>query len=43
MGPVAEYLVGLGREHVEELKCLGAAALFALIIIACNLPKRGRP
>jgi len=41
MGPVVEYLIGLAREHVEEVKLIGAALVFALIVIACNLPKRG--
>ena len=40
MHPLTEYLIGLGRDHVEEIRCLGAVVLFGVIVVAANLALR---
>jgi len=36
MNPVIEYITGLGRDHAESWRCLGAVIVFALIFIAAR-------
>ena len=37
MTPITEYILDLARQHAEELKCIGAAAVFGVLVIAANL------
>jgi len=39
VNPVIEYIYDLAREHAEEVKFLGAVAVFVIVVIACNLAK----
>jgi len=34
--PIFEYIAGLGRDHAEALRCLGAVLVFALLVIAAR-------
>jgi hypothetical protein len=36
MNLVLEYIMDLGRVHVDAWKCLGAVMVFALIVITIN-------
>jgi len=37
-----EYIAELARQHTEELKLVGVAVVFALVVIASNLALRRR-
>ena len=42
MNPITEYLAELARQHAEELKLVGVAVVFGIVVIASNLALKKR-
>lgn len=40
VSPVTEYLAELARQHTAELKLVGVAVVFGLLVVACNLLRK---